>query len=55
MWIGMVVAVGIAAYSYFAGWSALALLLIICPLVMLGMMLFMGQNMNHGDNEKGKR
>ena len=50
MWIGMgVAAAAIVALSLFAGWGALALLFLICPLMMFGMMLFMGNSMNHGD------
>ena len=52
MWIGMgVAAAAIAALSLFAGWGALALLFLICPLMMFGMMFMMG-GMNHGGNDK---
>ncbi len=48
MWIGMGIAAAvIAALSFFAGWGALALLFLICPIMMLGMMFMMG-GMNHG-------
>lgn len=46
-----VVAAAIVALSLFAGWGALSLLFVICPLAMFGMMLFMGNSMNHGGNK----
>lgn len=51
IWMG-IVAAAIIALSLFAGWGALALLFIICPLAMFGMMLFMGNSMHHGDSNK---
>lgn len=53
MWIGMgIAAAAIVALSLFAGWGALALLFLICPLMMFGMMFMMG-GMNHGgSNDK---
>ncbi len=40
MWIGTAIAAAvIVVLSFFAGWGALALLFLICPLMMFGMML----------------
>jgi hypothetical protein len=53
MLIGMGVAAAvILTISLFAGWGTLALFFLICPLMMFGMMLFMGRSMDHGSNSK---